>query len=213
MRSHNTQVDTGVSKAAHRAHIAHHVPGRLRLRIPGAKQNLEFLQQVESAVVRLPDVHRVDVRPSTGSVVIEYQPNDPVAFVQRTIDVVAESGLLAFASPGFAEAERLLAALEEDAEFLAEHSLAARSLIDLLKDLNQHVKGATHNLLDLRLLLPVGLGVYSSVFIKKNQPSPLWVTLLIFSINSFVNLHQPPLEVVTSDVDTQISPSKLHQAS
>jgi Heavy metal associated domain 2 len=179
----------------HHGHIAHHVPGRLRLKIPSAKGDLGLLQQIEDAATRLPEVERVEIKPSTGSVVIEYRADQAGSFASRVLSASRETGLVSFGAADFAEGEVFAAAIEAEAEFLSDHSLTARGIIDFLSNLNQSVKRSTNSAVDLRLLLPLGLGVYSVLIAPKNSPSPLWVTLMIFSINSFINLHEPPAEI------------------
>ena len=100
------------------------------------------------------------------------------------------SELLSFVLPELGEAERAVATLETEAEFLAQHSEMYSSILDFLKGLNLEVKRATNNAIDLKLLLPLGLAAYSLFFVNTKENSPLWVTLLIFSIHTFVSLHQ-----------------------
>ena len=44
----------------------------------------------------------------------------------------------------------------------------------------------------MNVLLPLGLAVYSVLELEAEMSTPLWVTLGIFSFNSFVMLHSGP---------------------
>jgi hypothetical protein len=82
--------------------------------------------------------------------------------------------------------------IEAEAEFLSQHSETARIIVDAVKRMDVNIKWATHNTVDLKVLLPLGLAAYSVVEIGLEASTPLWVTLGIFSLNSFVSLHSPP---------------------
>lgn len=50
----------------------HHVPGRLRVHVPGIKGNVPKAKAVEAYLSQLKGVFRVEGRPITGSLVIHY---------------------------------------------------------------------------------------------------------------------------------------------
>mgnify|MGYP000901207350 CR=1 FL=1 len=52
--------------------IAHQVPGRVRMRIPAGKGNLELLQQTADTFAAIPGVERITINPATGSLVMHY---------------------------------------------------------------------------------------------------------------------------------------------
>ena len=54
------------------AYIHHHLPGRLRLRIPAAKGEAGELQEISSAIARTPGINQVEYNPVTGSILIRY---------------------------------------------------------------------------------------------------------------------------------------------
>lgn len=83
------------------------------------------------------------------------------------------------------------AKIEEEANFLAAHSELARSVVDETKRLDRAVKRATDNTVDLKVLVPLGLAVVSFLYVGTDISTPLWITLGVFSFNSFVSLHPP----------------------
>jgi hypothetical protein len=67
--------------------VAHHTKGRLRLNIPGLKQNRAMLEQVRAAVAGLPEVSRVEYNPLTGSVIAHHRDPDTARFITRIAEV------------------------------------------------------------------------------------------------------------------------------
>ena len=53
----------------------HHVPGRLRVRVPEVKGSIEKGRALESSLLRLKGISRVECRELTGSLVIHYNPS------------------------------------------------------------------------------------------------------------------------------------------
>lgn len=83
--------------------------------------------------------------------------------------------------------------IEQEADFLASRSELAREVVNATKHVNAAIKRASDNTLDLNVLVPGALAVYAFLYLGAELSTPLWVTLGIFSFNSFVALH-PPLQ-------------------
>jgi hypothetical protein len=81
--------------------------------------------------------------------------------------------------------------MHEEAEFLAAHSQFARSVLNETEKLDDTIKRATHNELDLKVLVPLALAIYSAFEFGAEVATPIWLTLGIFSVNSFIALHPP----------------------
>lgn len=173
---------------AHTAKIAHHTPGRMRLKLPsGIKQHAHLLHEIRLLLKPKPGVKDVSINTTTGSVLIHYD-SDKWQNARAELEQAAnDSGLFAIAPEG-----EEIQAVEEEAEFLAEHSDIARTIVNFIKDVNQKVKRATNNAVDLNVLVPLGAAIYSFLEIESEVATPLWVTLGIFSFNSFVALHSHP---------------------
>jgi hypothetical protein len=82
--------------------------------------------------------------------------------------------------------------LEEEAEFLAEHSHVARAIVELFKSLDREVKRATDNAVDLKVLIPLGLAAYTLLELGVEAATPVWLTLGLFAMNHFIELHAHP---------------------
>jgi hypothetical protein len=52
----------------------HHIPGRLRVKIPGIKGKVFMAYRIQDSIGRLAGVHEVTVNSVTGSVLIHYDP-------------------------------------------------------------------------------------------------------------------------------------------
>ena len=70
-------------------HYVHHVPGRLRVRIPFLKNNPQKIDEVRS-VLDIHGTHKTKVNPLTGSIVITYDSDNVSA--QCILDVLKSNG-------------------------------------------------------------------------------------------------------------------------
>jgi hypothetical protein len=196
----------GDKRVKHATEIAHHTPGRLRLKVKAAKNNPALLEQIKAVFSKVPGIERIEIRAATGSVILYYDPeNHP--------DISTLFHSLNGAAPGSAtvpihapprrapinKVEEVAEQIEQEAEFLAEHSTFARAIVEYAKHLDRQLKRATDNNIDLKILVPIGLAAFTFLEIGATAATPMWVTLVIFSLNHFVELHahdadQPPTQ-------------------
>jgi hypothetical protein len=125
------------------ADIVHATPTRTRLRLQPRDRGKGGLARIRAVMEKQPGVKAVRVNESTGSVVVEH-------------DRGAASG------GGFAAALGdvgiILHGLEEgDVGAPGEHSEAAETVENAMRDLNRRVALATGGRVDLKVLLPAGL--------------------------------------------------------
>ena len=175
----------------HRVRTAHRMPGRIRLKLDGSSRKAHDLDDLKRAVASLPGVHEVETNAASGSLVIHYDPNLYGKFQRQLQDHGNSTGAFHLDVPEIGEGGDLIKSVEEEADFLAEHSEAARVMVHSFRSLDGLIRRATDNTVDLKVLLPLGLAVYSFVEIGIEAATPLWITLGIFSFNSFVALHSP----------------------
>jgi hypothetical protein len=71
------------------ANTLHHVPGRLRVKIPSLKSNPLKSQQI-SDLLDIYGVHAVRVNPMTGSTIVTYNPEQIEA--ERLLKVLKDNG-------------------------------------------------------------------------------------------------------------------------
>jgi hypothetical protein len=151
-----------------------------------------LLSRIQQLVAAMEGVTSVSANPETGSIVVHYHlRHNPDHFVQRLQQQGESSGALELVPPEVGQAGELYRELTQEAEFLAAHSELARATVQALRNLDNAVKRATNNNLDLKVLVPLCLAIYSALEFGAEISTPLWVTLGIFSFNSFVALHPP----------------------
>lgn len=184
----------------HEAKVSHSTRGRIRVKIPAAKRNLPILNEITQSITGVEGIRNIETNVVTGSIVVEYDHRASPDFPQRLTSHGANTGLFNLQAPELSEVDELAANIEREAEFLAAHSEAARTIVDAVKILNTGLKRATHNNLDLKVLLPFGLAAWAIVEHDPEIATPLWLTLSIFSFNSFVSLHAQPAGV---EIDTK----------
>src|ERR1700730_10576115 len=75
------------------AYVHHHIPGRLRIRVPAAKGEEELLRKLSSAIAKAPGISEVEYNQVTGSILIRYSSQE-----HRNLDSL-DAGLNASAVP------------------------------------------------------------------------------------------------------------------
>jgi hypothetical protein len=130
---------------------------------------------------------------------VQYDGGMHEEFEHRLMQHGQERGAFALRPPELSEVDEIAHKIEAEAEFLAAHSTTARQIVDFVRSVDKSLKRATNNSLDLKVLLPLGLAAYSILEIGVDASTPMWVTLGIFSFNSFISLHDEPVETIEKD--------------
>jgi cation transport ATPase len=174
------------------ARVVHHVKGRIRLKLHDAKGNHRFLESVQQSLSPVAGVRNVEVNSATGTIVVHYDETKLPDFAQKLADHGESEGLFSLEPAELSEVDAIANKLQREAQFLAQHSDVAKSAVDFVSQIDRALKNATNNTVDLKVLLPMGLAIYAFLELESDITTPLWVTLGIFSFNSFVSLHHPP---------------------
>jgi hypothetical protein len=175
-------------RAARTARIAHHVPGRMRLKVLGAPAEQDFFATVKRLIAGLPGVQCVRVNASSSSIVIDYSPADTVFHfrlqddpeVNAWLDLEGDDALLA----GIDEA------VTSSSHYLARHSRLAEGIVASAEQLDSRLRRASDGYLDLKLLLPLAFAAATSMRQARGRGTPMWLSLGTFAFNSFVSLHR-----------------------
>lgn len=179
----------------HATELAHATHGRIRLKIPAAKNDPALLDKVREAFQKIPGIQAIEARHHSNSVVIFYDSKhhpDPSSLFASLMAI--ESSPIGNEQPVQArrapktELDEITGAIEEEAEFLADHSHVARSVVDAVKKLDREIKRATGSNVDLKILTPIVLAGVTFIEIGAAAATPMWITLVIFSLNHFVEL-------------------------
>jgi hypothetical protein len=182
--------------------IAHQVPGRIRMKVSGAKGNAEQLEEIKQTFSLIPGIEQVDVNPDTGSVILRYDPDRQNDFHAGFHHCCHEHHAHAAAlhRPPTNEIDALAYKIEEEAEFLAQHSEAARAVVDFCKRADREIKVATGNMLDLKMVLAIGVVGFTVFEVGATAATPVWVTLALFGLNHFIEMQAEQLEAQAAGV-------------
>lgn len=170
--------------------IAHQVPGRVRMKIPAGKGDPDLLRQVAEAFGQIPGIERVAVNATTGDVVPHYDTERHSEFHGALSGHV--HGPEGARRAPTTEIDALTDKIEEEAQFLAEHSASARAIVDFWKGVDREIKVATGNNLDLKMALAAGVIAVTVLEIGAGAATPVWVNLLLFATNHYIEMHQSP---------------------
>ena len=166
------------------------------MKIPAAKGNEDLLEQIKHALGGIPGVEEVSANPVTGSLVVNYDPNRAGDLRLKLESQTKQPISLVHPAPvkplPASEVDELARTIEDEAEFLAEHSHTAKAVVDFFKYLDDEVKLATNNAVDLKVIFPLGLAVYTFLELGFEAATPVWLTLGLFAVNHFVEMHARP---------------------
>src|SRR5262245_21781553 len=104
------------------AQVVHHIPGRMRVKLPHTKGQHQLLQEIQQSISPLPGIKRVEINPTTGSVLVEYDPTHHDDFHGHLAAHAEQHELFALKPQELTEADEIAAKIEAEAEFLAGHS-------------------------------------------------------------------------------------------
>jgi len=173
-------------------HIAHQAPGRLRMKIPAAKGNAELLQQIGDTFGKIPGIEEIIVNPITGSIVLHYDTDRHDEFHGGLQQHYRQQAYAEPPRPPATEFDSLARKIEEEAEFLAQNSASARAVVDMFKSMDRNIKSATNNNVDLKIVLAGGIILFTVFEVGATAATPVWVTLSLFAMNHFIEMHSHP---------------------
>ncbi|HXW28688.1 MAG TPA: hypothetical protein VEK55_04930 [Xanthobacteraceae bacterium] len=170
------------------AYVAHQVRGRVRMKIPSAKGNPELLRQISETFAAVPGVEQITINPATGSMVVLYDADQHDEFHSR-LQYHYEAPDYCF--PPKTEIDDLTSKIAAEAEFLSQHSDSARAIVDFCKSVDREIKVATNNTVDFKIVFAAAIIAFTVVEVGATAATPVWVTLAIFGLNHFIEMHSP----------------------
>ncbi len=188
------------------AYIAHHTPGRMRVRVPEAKGNPQLLRQMEDRLARVTGVERVESSALTGSVLILYDPK-LYGELGRMLDGSGDSAMPFELTAPKPSAARSRARSRRRKPSSRRRSHVAETVSDAFTELDDAIRDATDNQLDLKVLLPVVAAAFGLMVVPRAASTPLWLTLMIFSFHSFLSLN--PEESIEAEAAAEASAELL----
>ena len=175
-----------------KARIEHKIPGRIRMKIPSAKQNPEILEVYRTAFQAIPGITKVHAKPETGCIVIHYDPKLEAEFEHRFHAACTHHEMAVEHPMPDDEISMMARKIENEAEFLAQHSEFAKGTVQFFKSFDRELKTVSGNTIDLKIVLAGGLTAFTFLEIGAEAATPMWVTLALFSLNQFTELHSGP---------------------
>jgi len=146
-------------------------PGRLRLRVAPSHRQSGEMQRIANALQANPNINQVRTNIQNGSIVINHD---------------GENGSL----------DNVFASLRDLGIIFGDIALgksqAAVGVSNAVVDLNKQVQQATSNVVDLRVLFPLGLGIFSirQLLVRGLQLETIpWYVLAWYAFDSFIKLH------------------------
>jgi hypothetical protein len=175
-------------------YVVHHIPGRLRLRIPWLRDHATEGTRLAETLAVLGGIKTVEVRPSTGSVLCHY---DPLHLGEREIVTVLKeaTGIDIVTRPGepspSAEAEVARAALHEG-------NAIARAAVTFFKEANLDVLKMTEGRVDLGTLVALTFAAAAAVEVVATGklPVPQWSQLAWWAFRTFTTMEGKAIESV-----------------
>jgi hypothetical protein len=168
-------------------HVAHQVPGRVRMKIPSAKGNPELLEEMKQTLSAIPGIEEVIINPATGSLVLHYDTDQHDEFHGHLVHHTGGQ----HQPPPSNEIDALASKIQQEAEFLAENSHAARVVVDFFKQVDAGIKTGSNNTIDLKIVLAVGIASITILEVGANAATPVWVTLAMFGLNHLIEANRP----------------------
>ncbi len=158
--------------------------------------NPQLLDQLRDMLGGIPALHTVKAKPESGSLVLQYDPNKE-GEVEDRLRQVLQASLPARRHKASKdevpdnEFDVMSRKIEAEARFLASRSQSAHAVVEFFKDVDRHVKLATNNAIDLKIVIALGLAAATFVGVGAHAATPMWVTLALFAINHFLEMHPP----------------------
>jgi hypothetical protein len=183
----------------HKARIEHKVPGRIR--VPSGKTNPAILELYKEVLSHIPSITMVTTKPATGSIIIHYDTKHEVALQKHLSSYGVQHSESPAAAPLPGDEINLVAnKIKAEADFLAQRSEFAKTTVDLFTNLDKQLKLTTGNAIDMKIVLAAGLAAFTFWEIGASAATPMWVTLALFSLNHFAELHSGQPAMATAPV-------------
>jgi hypothetical protein len=176
-------------KKRYLAQVAHQSEGRMRIRIPSAKGDTNALEEIRNSLCSVAGVRKVKVNESLGTVTIHYDHRHHDELHKYLTTETPEQKVTLTACPSLSDLSKVDEMLTHEVEFLAGHSHAAQALLKYVDKLDQGIKRATGNSVDLKVIAPLALAVGAFTELGVTAATPVWLTLGLFSFNHFIDLH------------------------
>ena len=164
--------------------VLHHVPGRMRLRVPAAKGDADKLNQLRQRLSSLSGVRQITVNPGIATMIIDYDAALFAEFVEQLRELLTIEGALV-------------------SNFQVHESAANRSIERVAESASQRVQALTGNLINLKEVFPFSVVLYAIFFVDRAVNASQWLNWIQFAFSSYLDLHQnEPIGKIGAGVET-----------
>jgi hypothetical protein len=165
--------------------IAHHVPGRTRLRTPVLRKDPDACTQVADSLAALGGVREVAVRPYTGSILVDHA--DTLAPAELVDQIKSVLHIEHVVPPG----ERPPPASE-----LPAFSTIARELAVFVREVDRDIRRHSEGVADLGVLATLGCFTAGAaeVLASGQLPVPPWFNLAWWGFRLFMTTEERVIE-------------------
>lgn len=175
-------------------HIVSNTPSRTRIRVSAKRRTPQEMNRITKTLQALPNVCSVRPNLQTGSIIIHHDRSAEV--VENLAASLRDLGVILFHTSDV-----------ELPEIVGKSGVAS-NLVQAVADLNQRVGQSTDGVVDLRSLIPLGLGglaIYQLLRKGWQFETAPWYVLAYYAFDSFIKLHY------TSEPDDQDTPESNGQ--
>lgn len=167
--------------ALKRTHITSSTPHRTRVKVSAKRRNPGEMARLATAIEQQPYVTDVQTNLQTGSIIVHHQAQSNAQ--NKLASTLQDLGVI------------LGAVTDTELPFGSEaagNSKVATDLTSALADLNNQIGLAANGVIDLRTLVPLGLGALAIRQLLRNGiqfESAPWYVLAYYAFDSFIKLH------------------------
>ena len=186
-------MEAHLAEAVIHGSVVHHVPGRLRIKILNAPVDDHCFKNIEQVIASISGVISVRMNAHSSSIIVDYQQSDSSFYIQLQLDQKLKSCLL------LSQHDPLTSPLGDITPpitpYSEQHSRIAEVIVSAAEYVDVGLRQATNGYFDLKVLLPLGIAIGSSLHRSRGRGTPMWITLSTFAFNSFMTLHHQRIDM------------------
>jgi heavy-metal-associated domain-containing protein len=170
--------------------IVSHAPGRVRVRLQREHRDPDVLTEIEERLGARNGVSSVSADTRTGSVLVHYDRQ--ALSRENLVEMLFDVGVVVRELLGADEVPDDLGR-GDASPGVVQHSEGATSILDAVTDLDRRISELTGGRIDLKLLVPAGIGLIALRQVAINGLGLTQVpgyVLLWYTFDSFYKLHQ-----------------------
>jgi hypothetical protein len=180
-------------KPLRQGNIVHHLPGRLRIKVMGTQASPDFYLGLKDAIASVSGVDKVRVNRRSSSIVVDYFSKDIGFHTRLQNDPQVKSKLSVMDLQGLTSV--IYEPVAESFVYPEQHSRIAESIVSVVEEIDNKLRQASNGYLDLKVLLPTGIAIATSLNKARARGTPMWLSLGTFAFNTFLTLHHNRIDM------------------